>query len=1193
MPRNKIIKEMRPAGSLRESIKELTQENGAYIIVSSSGSASNSALTNRINAMKESVADETGHENLHLDFFDRGRIANWVSNHPTLIFWVRNKIGKPLSGWRPYENWANSPSGVEEGYLFDDRLRLHDGNKTTGQDLSVENGLLRLRNALSAPGLSVRLVGLSGVGKTRLVQALFDDRLGENALNQYQAFYADISDKLVPDPVTISNQLINDKTRAILIIDNCPPDLHHRLTQVCSSPESTVSLLTVEYDVRDDRPEGTSVFRLEPASDNIIEKLISNRFAHISQVDARTIASLSGGNARVAIALAGTVQYGETLSGFHNGQLFERLFQQRHTHDNSLLISAQVCSLVYSFRGTDTSSDNSEIKFLAQLVDRSPADLYRDIAELKRRDLVQSRDVWRAVLPHAIANWLAGRALESIPKDTLVSGFIGSSERLIKSFSRRLGYLHESNAAIDIVNDWLNQDGWIGKSIDGLNSFGIIVLKNIAPVSPVKTLEAIERAAYGNDGSQFTSRKNPHFIEFVRLLRHLAYEPELFDRSVELLCRFALSEDKDESNRSIRDVLKSLFYLRLSGTHASIEARVKVIETLIGSEDPNKQELGLLLLDAALEAWHCGAPYEFDFGARSRDYGYHPNTRKEIMHWFDTAIGICTRVALSGGPISGRAKELLTKQLRGLWTNADMHEALEEVARKLLEQGAWNDGWIAVCGIIRFDSKGFNDEVRERLYKLESLLRPVSLLDKARTFALSEQRGHFDLEDVFDDEQDACAGYRRAEETTRRLGAEVAKDTETLNVLLPEIVSTYNVRQFDFGIGLAEGTRDKTALFQAFHDALEKTPPEMRHFNVFRGFLSSCAKSDPSFYNSTLDDLVNDDVLGEWFPYFQVTSTIDQRGVERLHEALDLGVAQIPSFQYLAYGRAHEAISDDDLAGLLEKIHLIEGGVDVALEVLFFRFNTKEKESLKYSDRLIAVARDVMTAFSFDDKRSKLRSPDHKLAEVVNICLNGTNGNQAASIMCQNLAKAISENRIYSFDFPRLLNILAKIQPTAFLDAFLGGDDIEDYRLRRVFSDEFGLHGSPVNQITDKDILSCCEKNPSSRYPLVASTVTAFSQSDDTGKYEWKPFVYTIFDKAPVLEVVLERLADALIPTAWSGSRADILEKRAVLYENLYGHENEEIAAWAKYQHRELQELIRIERDWENQRDRERNESFE
>jgi hypothetical protein len=402
MPRSEILKEMRPNGMLREEIKALIQANGAYIIVSSSGSTTDTALKNRVDAMKEAVADEANHENLHLDFLDRGRVATWVRSHPSLILWVRNKIGRPLVGWRPYENWANAPGGTEEEYLLDDGLRLHDGTKTTGEGLSVKAGLLILRSALSSPGISVRLAGLSGVGKTRLVQALFDERIGEHTLNRSQAFYTDISDAPVPDPGTFANQLISDRTRAVLIVDNCPPDLHNRLTQTCSKPGSTVSLLTVEYDVRDDVPEETSVFRLEPASEDIIETLIRKRFSHISQVDARAIAGFSGGNARVAITLANTVQRGETLSGFRNEELFKRLFWQRHDPSESLLLSAEACSLVYSFEGTDTSSEKSEMQFLASLVNKSSADLYRDVAELKKRDLIQSRSVWRALLPHAI-----------------------------------------------------------------------------------------------------------------------------------------------------------------------------------------------------------------------------------------------------------------------------------------------------------------------------------------------------------------------------------------------------------------------------------------------------------------------------------------------------------------------------------------------------------------------------------------------------------------------------------------------------------------------------------------------------------------------------------------------------------------------------------------------------------------------
>jgi hypothetical protein len=1194
MPRAKIIAEMRPDGELRAEIKALIDVNGAYIIISSSGSTTDPALKSRVDAMKEAVADVTNQENLHLDFFDRGRVATWVRSHPSLILWIRNKIGRDLIGWRPYENWSNAPGGLDEEYLLDDGLRLHDGTTTKGKGLSIEAGLLKLRSSLSMPGAIVRLAGLSGVGKTRLVQALFDQRVGDHALNPSQTFYTDISDSPVPDPGAFSNQLINDKTRAILIIDNCPPELHQRLTQICSRPESTVSLLTAEYDVRDDLPDETSVFRLEPASDDIIEKLIRKRFSAVSQVDARTIAGFSGGNARLAIALASTVQLGETLSGLRNEELFKRLFYQRHDPSESLLISAGVCSLVYSFEGADATSEKSELQFLASLINKSSAELYRDIAELKKRDLVQSRSVWRAVLPHAIANRLATRALESIPKETLVEKFLCSGfDRLIRSFTRRLSFLHDCEAAVEIVNDWLGQDGWIGQSIHNLNSLGMDVLRNIAPVAPERTLEAIGQAANRPEGASFTSRENSHYTEFVRLLRNLAYEPSLFDRSVELMCRFALSESKDENNNSTRDVLKSLFYLYLSGTLAPVEARARIIEALVDSENEDKQDLGLLLLDAALEAWHFSSFHQFGFGARPRDYGYEPKTREEMTRWFDSFIRICMRLALSGQPIAEKARKLLANNVRGLWTQAGMFDALEETARQIQAQQAWNDGWIAVRETLRYDGKNFNKKVQERLHQLEKLLRPVDLLEQARAFALSDQHRDFDLADNFDDNEDPSAGWRRAEETTRKLGAQVAQCSATLKALLPDLVSSRGSRLHIFGRGLADGCADKHEMFKILRAEIERTPPENRNISVFLGFLSASAECDHSFYNSTLDSLVNDDVLGQWFPIFQTTSTIDQRGVERLHEALDLGKAQINTFQYLAWGRAHESISDAELAGLLKKILSKEKGAEVTIEILQMRYHGRTEKSPKISNSLIEVARDVLSMHTFDEKLRRQDNHDDNLAEITGICLNGKDGVPAATEVAQKLATAIMKQRVYAFHYPKLLDSLAKAQPIVFLDVFLGGNTVEENQRSTMFSHDLVRRGNPLNQIPDGELLSWCEKDSAVRYPIVASAIQPFTQSAGSGKLEWKPVVNAIFERSQDLDVVLEHFADAIRAGSWSGSLADILQTRAVLFQELYQHDNAKIRAWAKGQYSNLQESIRQQRVWEEQRGRERNERFE
>jgi hypothetical protein len=85
----------------------------------------------------------------------------------------------------------------------------------------------------------------------------------------------------------------------------------------------------------------------------------------------------------------------------------------------------------------------------------------------------------------------------------------------------------------------------------------------------------------------------------------------------------------------------------------------------------------------------------------------------------------------------------------------------------------------------------------------------------------------------------------------------------------------------------------------------------------------------------------------------------------------------------------------------------------------------------------------------------------------------------------------------------------------------------------------------------------------------------------------------SIFEKAPNLDVVLEHLSDAIMPMAWSGSLSDILQKRSVLFQSLYQHDNAEIRAWDRGQYFALQEEIKRESEWEENRNRERNESFE
>jgi len=321
-----IVNEMRPSGILRPLIEELASLSGAYIIVSAKASASETSLKKRRKAMRDAVADSPNAAALWVDFYDSSRLANWVNDHPGLIAWVKEKIGQPIQGWQPYGDWSKS-GAAEAPYLLDDTCRLFDNRTSLDNGLPIEAGIQRMREVLAQPKGVVRLVGLSGTGKTRLVQALFDDRAGQQALASDLAFYTDEADEPVPAPRELMRRLIQESRRAIVMVDNCLPETHRALTAICTEPSSKLSLITVEFDVGEDEPEKTEVFRLEPASEKIIEALIQRQCPEVSQADRYHIAamSISGGNARMALALARTVQKGESIAKLTDNELFKRL----------------------------------------------------------------------------------------------------------------------------------------------------------------------------------------------------------------------------------------------------------------------------------------------------------------------------------------------------------------------------------------------------------------------------------------------------------------------------------------------------------------------------------------------------------------------------------------------------------------------------------------------------------------------------------------------------------------------------------------------------------------------------------------------------------------------------------------------------------------------------------------------------
>ena len=66
----------------------------------------------------------------------------------------------------------------------------------------------------------------------------------------------------------------------------------------------------------------------------------------------------------------------------------------------------------------------------------------------------------------------------------------------------------------------------------------------------------------------------------------------------------------------------------------------------------------------------------------------------------------------------------------------------------------------------------------------------------------------------------------------------------------------------------------------------------------------------------------------------------------------------------------------------MEKIISKEDGMEVAIEILKMRFIKSDDRPLEFSEKLIKLARHILTIYPFSKERGRHDNPDYDLAQV-------------------------------------------------------------------------------------------------------------------------------------------------------------------------------------------------------------------
>lgn len=326
-------------------------------------------------------------------------------------------------------------------------------------------------------------------------------------------------------------------------------------------------------------------------------------------------------------------------------------------------------------------------------------------------------------------------------------------------------------------------------------------------------------------------------------------------------------------------------------------------------------------------------------------------------------------------------------------------------------------------------------------------------------------------------------------------------------------------------------------------------------------------------------------MLAEIYPWLQTSVDISLLDVERLKKSLEIGTSPIDQYRSLAYSEFDNSIDDKNYCDLLKSIADKPGGISVAIEIMSRKLSEKKAH---FSDILIDFGQWLISECDFTSSENNVVQLDYQVSIIINTCFNDKRAEIISKKISGKLLETSMNYKIYIENYSKTFHALIKKQPYAVLDSI---SEIENHNTtsKQIFPERLNL----LSTLSEKIITSWCEKDPKTRYPIIASVILPFKMNSSKNRLEWNSIARKIINNSSNPCLVLEKFSSVLHPTSWSGSLANIMEQRLVLLTVLKDHEDKTIAEWARKAERDYMQKIHSERKWELEMEKERNERFE
>ncbi len=1144
-------------------------ENGKQYIIFNNEDITAIMRKNRIEEIvlgfSQAINSKRRVTNNNITIYGSVEIAAWTNQYNETIVYVKEKLGQNLkSNFQVWNRWS--------GYA-DYKLKYVE-------DVERSSKIESIRKTLLEPKRFIRLIGLSGLGKSRLVLEAF--RPPENDLsNKEQAIlnnmvvYLDCQDVQNCDVTSDICQLINQKRSGIVVFDNCCLKLHEELVKEITHEDSKLSMISIDNDPSEINDH---IILLKKLPDKVIEQIIKTAFPNLSndQKIVRKIVELSGGFPKIASLLANSYLQSEpNVGSITQKNLVERMI------GCDLDITKEDCRILCSLSIFDHIGFQGDLewqlKYIADEiaeVDITKVNSY--VNKFKDREIIEFRGNYLQVVPKPLSIRLAEEWWKECSQSKAQKLFIDEklTSDILHSLCKQFRYSDYVPHARDIAKDLCGEQAPFGQAEVLFSERGSMVFRYLVEVNPQTTANAIYRVITKTnlaDLKLIEGRRN-----LVIALEMLCFFDKQFLKASRALMRLALSENEPYENNATGHFLQ-LFQIHLSGTNTSYSNRLKLIDELLDHKDIESLTLAVKALQKVIYFGEFARIGGSELQGTKRELKeWVPETWKEIFDYIRAGLKRLLSIIDQSPDMEEMAKEAFERALYGLIQLGLFDEILNFI-RSI--QTKVNSVWYNLIQmLIRYQKHNLNknDHLRSKFIAVcLEILYPPSIEDQIQILICRPP---------YDDYAEKNGSYiDLSEQKAEKYLIELIRNNEIykyLNLLLKG-EQIYGIK---IGFQLGAQIEDKQALFNDLIIAFKEIDQKESNPTVIAGFLRYIKETDISLYRELIQNLFKDDFMNHNLFNIIRMQNLDADDLSVIEQLVESKIVNANQFRMLSYGSVLDSCSPEQVQKLVSRAleintDFIYPSVDIiAMYLMFDEGSIKLNSISSFVQELL-----IKTPLSgYIDKGSM--SIDHRQMLLKKIL-------KMEKVDPRFLSFIINDILMLSKDYLGSFRLQLEIRSTIF---FLlkhrfeeSWDTISNYILNDT-ENYFGLIYwlNPRNNMVDNKgidsilpetvIIGWCKKE-NKAYEILPSLIPVLTINGDD--IQFHELILKLFDLKLYNQLTLDCIYSNMMPRAWSGSAIPIYEGHIKALQSLVHYTDPLIVNWVEECIDKLNNSIELEKE--------------